>query len=68
MTETVMVIEDEKEIRDLIRYNLERAGYRVHMVSDGEEGIRQVFASRPDVRRASSTRPIWASVKAISPS
>jgi len=48
MTQTVMVIEDEKEIRDLIRYNLQRAGFRVHTVSDGEEGLRQVFASRPD--------------------
>jgi two-component system alkaline phosphatase synthesis response regulator PhoP len=48
MPETIMVIEDEKEIRELIRYNLERAGFRVHMVSDGEEGVRQAFASRPD--------------------
>jgi two-component system alkaline phosphatase synthesis response regulator PhoP len=48
MAETVMVIEDEKEIRELIRYNLERAGFKVQTVSDGEEGIRQAFASRPD--------------------
>ena len=48
MAETVMVIEDEKEIRDLIRYNLERAGFRVQVISDGEEGVRQAFASRPD--------------------
>ncbi|MGH7732086.1 MAG: response regulator [Candidatus Eiseniibacteriota bacterium] len=49
MANSVMVIEDEKEIRELIRYNLERAGFRVHMISDGEEAIRQVFASRPDL-------------------
>ena len=48
MTELVMVIEDEKEIRDLIRYNLERAGFRVSAVADGEEGLEQVFSSRPD--------------------
>jgi len=48
MAETIMVIEDEKEIRELIRYNLERAGFRVQVISDGEEGVRQVFASRPD--------------------
>ena len=48
MTEFVMVIEDEKEIRDLIRYNLERAGYRVNAVADGEEGLDRVFSSRPD--------------------
>ena len=44
-----MVIEDEKEIRDLLRYNLERAGFRVAAVGDGEEGLKSIFASRPDL-------------------
>ena len=48
MSDLVMVIEDEKEIRDLIRYNLEREGFRVSAVADGEEGLRRLFASRPD--------------------
>ena len=38
MSELVMLIEDEKEIRDLVRYNLERAGFRVAAAADGEEG------------------------------
>ncbi len=48
MGELVMVIEDEKEIRDLVRYNLEKAGYRVTAAANGEEGLQQLFASRPD--------------------
>jgi two-component system alkaline phosphatase synthesis response regulator PhoP len=48
MPEFIMVIEDEKEIRDLVRYNLERAGYRVNVAAGGEEGLEQLFASRPD--------------------
>ena len=48
MADLVMVIEDEKEIRDLVRYNLERAGFRVAAAADGEEGLERVFASRPD--------------------
>ena len=48
MAEFVMVIEDEKEIRDLVRYNLERAGFRVAMAEDGDAGLERVFASRPD--------------------
>jgi two-component system alkaline phosphatase synthesis response regulator PhoP len=48
MADLVMVIEDEKEIRDLIRYNLERAGFRVNAVGNGEEGLERLFASRPD--------------------
>lgn len=43
-----MVIEDEKDIRDLVRYNLEKAGFRVAAAADGEEGLQQLFASRPD--------------------
>ena len=48
MPELVMVIEDEKEIRDLVRYNLERAGYRVATAGDGEQGLKCLFESRPD--------------------
>jgi len=48
MPEFLMVIEDEKEIRDLVLYNLERAGYRVLAIADGEEGLERLFASRPD--------------------
>ena len=43
-----MVIEDEKEIRDLVRYNLEREGFRVSAAGDGEAGLEQLFAERPD--------------------
>jgi DNA-binding response OmpR family regulator len=49
MSALVMVIEDEKEIRDLVRYNLEREGYRVVAADDGEKGLSQIFASRPDL-------------------
>jgi len=48
VSELVMVIEDEKEIRDLVRYNLEKAGFRVAAAADGEQGLQQLFASRPD--------------------
>jgi len=49
MTDLALVIEDEKEIRELIRYNLERDGFRVTAVGDGDEGLRRLFAARPDV-------------------
>jgi DNA-binding response OmpR family regulator len=48
MPDLVMVIEDEKEIRDLLRYNLEREGFRVTVSGDGEQGLEQLFAERPD--------------------
>ncbi|HEY2956516.1 MAG TPA: response regulator transcription factor [Candidatus Eisenbacteria bacterium] len=48
MPALVLVIEDEKEIRDLVRYNLERAGHRVAVAEDGEKGLERLFAARPD--------------------
>ena len=49
MSDLVMVIEDEKEIRDLVRYNLEREGFRVSAAADGDTGLDQLFAERPDM-------------------
>jgi DNA-binding response OmpR family regulator len=49
MSELVLVIEDEKEIQELLRYNLERAGFRVAVAGDGDSGLERLFAARPDV-------------------
>ena len=46
MGDLVMVIEDEQGIRDLLRYNLERAGFRVSAFGDGEEGLEHLFQTR----------------------
>jgi two-component system, OmpR family, alkaline phosphatase synthesis response regulator PhoP len=48
VSELVMVIEDEREIRELVRYNLERAGLRVTLAESGEQGLERAFAARPD--------------------
>jgi DNA-binding response OmpR family regulator len=48
MSELVLVIEDEQEIQDLLRYNLERAGFRVAVAGDGDSGLERLFAARPD--------------------
>jgi DNA-binding response OmpR family regulator len=48
VADLVMVIEDEKEIRDLVRYNLEREGFRVAVAGGGDQGLEMIFASRPD--------------------
>ncbi|TMQ59621.1 MAG: response regulator transcription factor [Candidatus Eisenbacteria bacterium] len=48
MSGLVLVIEDEKEIRDLVRYNLEHAGFKVAAFADGDQGLERLFASRPD--------------------
>jgi DNA-binding response OmpR family regulator len=46
---SVLVIEDDDDIRSLVTFRLERAGVAVHQASDGESGLAAVAAIRPDV-------------------
>jgi DNA-binding response OmpR family regulator len=45
----IMVVEDEGYLRGLIRLALERAGYRVRDVADGEAALEAVAQRRPDL-------------------
>lgn len=48
-TDKVMIIEDEADILEVIRYNLSREGYNVLCSRDGDEGYRMVKAEVPDL-------------------
>lgn len=45
----VLVIEDEEQVRDIIRQTLERAGHEVFEAADGEEGIEAYRANKVDL-------------------
>jgi CheY-like chemotaxis protein len=45
----ILVVDDEAEIRDLLREALEVAGHRVLTAHDGREGLRVYQTNRPDV-------------------
>lgn len=45
----IAVIEDEKTISDIIKYNLEKEGYEVHVAYDGEEGLEVINKVDPDL-------------------
>lgn len=47
--ETILVIEDEEDIAELIRYNLEREGYRVLHAESGELGLQSLRRQQPDL-------------------
>ena len=46
---TVLIVEDEKNIVDILRFNLERKGYRTLEAYDGEEGLRRAREEKPDL-------------------
>lgn len=49
LTKTVLVVDDEQDILDLVRFRLEHDGYRVITASDGEAGLSLARAERPDL-------------------
>jgi len=46
---TVLVVDDEQDILDLVRFRLEHDGYRVLTASDGQTGLALAQAERPDL-------------------
>ncbi|MFA5576735.1 MAG: response regulator [Tissierellaceae bacterium] len=49
MDSKILVVDDEKAIADIIRFNLEKEGYSVITAFDGEEGVRAVDNIIPDL-------------------
>lgn len=45
----ILVVDDEKPISDIIKFNLTKEGYDVHTAYDGEEALKQVEEVSPDL-------------------
>jgi DNA-binding response OmpR family regulator len=45
----ILVVEDESDIRELLRYNLEQDGFAVEEASDGAEALDRVRRRAPDL-------------------
>jgi DNA-binding response OmpR family regulator len=45
----ILIVEDHPDIVEIVRYNLEREGYRVSWARNGEEGIEKASAEKPDL-------------------
>ena len=46
---TVLIVEDEKNIVDILRFNLQREGYQTLEAYDGESGLALAVSSNPDL-------------------
>src|SRR5574344_1039244 len=46
---TVLIVEDEKNIVDIIRFNLQREGYNTLEAYDGEAGLAAAEQNNPDL-------------------
>ncbi len=49
MPQTILVVDDERDIVELVRYNLAQAGYRVVSATDGRQAVEMARRERPDL-------------------
>ena len=49
MKETVLIVEDEKDIVKMLEYNLKKEGFKTISVSDGEDAIDSSISRSPDL-------------------
>ena len=49
MSNKVLVIDDERAIADIIKFNLEKEGYTVDTAYDGQEGVDKINKWEPDL-------------------
>jgi DNA-binding response OmpR family regulator len=47
--ETILVVEDDRSLREGLAMNFRLRGYRVLTAADGDEGLRAAFDERPDL-------------------
>jgi len=47
--ERILIVEDEEEIRELVRYNLEKQGFAAVCAASGEDALRMACAETPDL-------------------
>jgi len=45
----ILVVDDEKPIVDILKYNLSKEGYEVVAAFDGEEAVEIAFSEKPDL-------------------
>ena len=45
----VLVVEDEAALATMLRYNLEKQGYRVEEAADGQEALTRIAETQPDL-------------------
>ena len=48
-TRKVLVVDDEKNIVDIIKFNLKKEGYDVVTAADGQEAILKAYTENPDL-------------------
>jgi DNA-binding response OmpR family regulator len=68
MKRRILVVDDDSDIRELVRTLLERAGHDVVEAADGRAGLRELYAAPADLVILDVTMPEldgWATLERI---
>ena len=65
-SETILIVEDDKSLREGLAMNFSLQGYRVLTASDGDEGMQKAFDSRPDLIILDIMLPGWSGLEILS--
>ena len=49
MAPLILIVEDEAPLAEMLRYNLEKSGYRTEVAHPGEEALQRVAVKLPDL-------------------
>lgn len=49
MNKKILVVDDEKPIADILKFNIEKEGFQVEVAYDGEEAVFKAFNLKPDL-------------------
>ena len=65
MQKTILIIEDDANIRELLRLYLEQEGYKIESAQDGLEGLRAFKRIHPDLVLLDLMMPVMDGTQVI---
>jgi two-component system phosphate regulon response regulator PhoB len=59
----ILVVEDEAALVTMLRYNLEKQGFRVEEASDGQEALTKIAEAKPDLVLVDWMLPVMSGIE-----
>ena len=59
----ILIIDDEPDILEFVKYNLERDGYEVHTAPNGQEGLETALAVKPHLILLDMMMPVMDGIE-----
>src|SRR4051812_7981240 len=59
----VLVVEDEPALATMLRYNLEKQGFRVEEATDGQEALTRIAEEKPDLVLLDWMLPVMSGIE-----